>query len=293
MNVQPQPTSRPTPLPLRRGFTLTELLVVIGIVLLFMLLAIPSFRALSGERSVDSARNQLSAMLVRAREEAIGLQDYRGILFYLDPATDRVVGSLVRSVPVDAATNKLNPTAAIWLDLVTDRDSLMLPVGIRLQTIAGNVVFNGTNGTTRTSDGYIGFNTIPGIGNNVKIGGLILFDGNGRLVSRSFGLACLDTQQTPQQTGMGLFLASRTNLYVQPPSSTVSSPMTSAFGLVLFDNAAFTAQGFTDADPSFPGSGAGGYSSGSPSEQDEENWIDANATPVFINRYTGMMFRGE
>ena len=141
-----------------RAFTLAEVLVVMVIMVLLIALVVPAFRALSGQRSVSAARNQVAAMIVRAREEAIGLQDYRGIFFYLDPATDRVVGTLVRAAPVRARTTmpgSVGARVAVWLDQVPDRDSLMLPVGIRLQTINGSVIFSGG---TRASDGYDGFN---------------------------------------------------------------------------------------------------------------------------------------
>ena len=86
------------------GFTLTEILVVIGIIVLFIALAIPAFSAISGTRSIAGAENNLSALLVRAREEAIAQADtadpsYRGVMFYIDPATDTVTGMIVRSTP--------------------------------------------------------------------------------------------------------------------------------------------------------------------------------------------------
>src|SRR5947209_4921771 len=58
----------PAPPPRRRpgfaqGFTLTELLVVIGIIVLIATLAIPAFSVITGNRSVDSAQNQLQAVI--------------------------------------------------------------------------------------------------------------------------------------------------------------------------------------------------------------------------------------
>ncbi|HZL35721.1 MAG TPA: hypothetical protein VFC78_10465, partial [Tepidisphaeraceae bacterium] len=275
-----------------------------GIILLFVLLAVPAIRALSGQRSIAGAQNELSAMIVRAREEAIGLQDYRGIMFYVDPGTDRVVGALVRTVGVRKANyaySSMNHYATVWLDLVPDRDSLMLPVGIRLQTITGNFDQTGTSSggppPPTATDRYIGYNIPPNTPITVPVGGVILFDGNGRLVSKSYGLACYD--EASNITGMGsllgctaptngadIFVIGTGNPLATPP---VAFPMTSCFGVVLFDNSAFTAAGFADTDPSYSGSA---YSLTGP-EGLEEAWIDANATPVFINRYNGTLIKSE
>jgi prepilin-type N-terminal cleavage/methylation domain-containing protein len=80
------------------GFTLTELLIVIGIIVLFVTMALPAFNLISGGKSIAGAENELSAMLGRARMEAIGIQDYRGLAIYRDPATDRYAGAMVTFV---------------------------------------------------------------------------------------------------------------------------------------------------------------------------------------------------
>src|SRR4030095_9400430 len=50
-----------------RGFTLTEMLIVMGVIVLVALIAVPSFRALTGGRSTEAASNTISAALARAR----------------------------------------------------------------------------------------------------------------------------------------------------------------------------------------------------------------------------------
>src|SRR4051812_33729001 len=71
------------------AFTLTEILVVLGVIVLMLAMAIPAFNFIAGGRSVEGATNQISAFLARARADAVGLQEVRGVMFYLDPATDR------------------------------------------------------------------------------------------------------------------------------------------------------------------------------------------------------------
>jgi prepilin-type N-terminal cleavage/methylation domain-containing protein len=79
-----------------RGFTLTELLVVISIIVLLLAIAVPLFNVLRGGRSVDSGQNVVSAMLQRARARAIGIQQRRGVFFFNDQTNDRTAMLMVR-----------------------------------------------------------------------------------------------------------------------------------------------------------------------------------------------------
>jgi prepilin-type N-terminal cleavage/methylation domain-containing protein len=246
----------------RSGFTLTEMLVVIGIIILFVTLAIPAISSITGTRSISAAENQISAVLARAREEAIGIQDYRGVLFYLDPREDRVVAILVRTADSQPASN------LIFLDAVANRDYLMLPQGVRLQTICDD-----------SKNRYFGFNPLsPASTEGVLHGGVILFDGQGRLVSKQYAFSF------PNNGGLAAALKAPTpsQLIVSNGSSFFRSQM----GLVLFDSAAFKAQGFTDGDQGFDPSVTA-------PETSEEAWLDANSTPLLINRFNGTLIRGE
>src|SRR5258706_15510719 len=71
------------------GFTLTELLVVISIIVIVLALAIPLFSILRGGRSVEAGQNVLSAVLQRAKARAIGLQERRGGFFFRDQSSRR------------------------------------------------------------------------------------------------------------------------------------------------------------------------------------------------------------
>jgi prepilin-type N-terminal cleavage/methylation domain-containing protein len=264
----------------RRGFTLTEMLVVIGIIILFITMAIPAISAITGTRSISAAENQISAVLARAREEAIGIQDYRGIFFYLDPREDRVVAALVR--PADIQDLFVNGVKVIALDTVANRDYLMLPQGIRLQTLYDD-----------PTERYLGFNPTPNSTESVRFGGVILFDGQGRLVSKAYGFQYRAPDPTsvggaPVPSGMSALLKV-TGTNFGPANG--NNPLRSQMGLVLFDSATFKSQNFTDGDPALgipdplilnPGN-----------EPTEENWLDANSTPILINRFNGTLIRGE
>lgn len=72
-----------------RGFTLAEMLVIIGIILLVMAIALPAFTVIVSGRSIESARNIVAASIVRARGEAIRRGQPCGVFFYVDPDSGR------------------------------------------------------------------------------------------------------------------------------------------------------------------------------------------------------------
>ncbi len=81
---------------LPRGFTLTELLIVIVLIVILLGIAIPTLSVLTGTRSTESARNQLSAMLGRARGLAISQQADIGMAIYIDPNSGRTDMALIQ-----------------------------------------------------------------------------------------------------------------------------------------------------------------------------------------------------
>lgn len=277
-----------------QGFTLVELLVVIAILVLIVAIAVPTLSALSGGRSVDAAANQVSAALARARTEALGLQEVRGILFVKDPASARVGLILV------GARDPASPA----LDAIPDVDMLLLPSGVELQTIDDAALGAGNQ---RNDDGYIGYNpadTLPNVNTtneSFRLGGVILFDGHGRLISRPYSyifwdgfrdthLSVVTKIQSGSTPNNGIPLA------VTPRTFPAALGIRSQTGFVIFDSAAFTSQFGSgrdaDVDPQL-NSGAGGYLSGQPSEQAEETWIDNNGVPFLVNRYSGAILRAS
>jgi hypothetical protein len=291
----------------RRAFTLTEILIVIGLIVLVISLAVPAFNAMTGGRSIDAATNQLSAVLGRVRMEAIGLQEPRGLMFYRDPSTGRVAARMVR-----VAGSSVGGIQA--LDLVPDRDPFLLPVGVGLQMV-DDAAMSGTGaGTTSADDRYVGYNSKIGTNSfkskpvQLYVGGVILFDQVGRLTSRSYGFSAgrFTPAATPgappvlELSDMGQFLLGEgagvpnksTGGLLRDTKSLTSHR--SNFGFVLYDQEAFRNLFGTDKDPDAdrdPQIEAGGPIT--PAERKEEAWLDANALPVLINRYNGTLIRGE
>ncbi|MDW8261313.1 MAG: prepilin-type N-terminal cleavage/methylation domain-containing protein, partial [Phycisphaerales bacterium] len=78
------------------GFSLTELLIVIALIVLVMALALPAFNFITGTRSVEGAINTVNAVLGQARLEALASQKLTGLWFYIDPVSQRRAMALVQ-----------------------------------------------------------------------------------------------------------------------------------------------------------------------------------------------------
>lgn len=297
---------------LSSGFSLVELLVVIGLVVLIMALALPAFNFITGSRSVDGATNVVSAFVGRARAEALERGKVTGVLFYIDPATERRGMTLVTetNAKYDTAGGEVdNPYVDVYLDLLPDREPILLPTGIDLQVIDnGSRVAGGNALGAPYWDRYLGFNAAVArpsapqtlVGNaRLAYGGVILFDGAGRLVSLRYAFRCSvgTAESTAVLTQLGFLLTGA------DPSSPTSTPDTmpkstatdrtdadrflrSQLGLVLFEQQPFQSRGSSLVDLEIAGAQAG-------DESAEEFWLDENATPLLINRYNGMLVRGQ
>jgi type II secretory pathway pseudopilin PulG len=144
------------------AFTLTELLIVIGLIVLILVLAVPALDFITGSRSIDGAQNQISAMLGRARAEAIGLQEPMGIAFFRDPANDRITMALVEYTDTTA-----DPAETI--DFIEFRDQQVLQPGIGMQLVNDPP-------PGEPDDPYV-------------LAGVIMFDGFGRVVHQQYEVA--------------------------------------------------------------------------------------------------------
>lgn len=282
-------------IPSRRGFTLTELLIVIGIMILVAILAVPAFRAMTGSRSTEAAQNQISAVVARARIEALGLEEPRGVLFYRDLDSQRIGMVMVRP------TNDQPPYE---LDLVPDRDPVLLPDGVGVQFI-DNYTTTGTP-PRRTADGYIGFNTrvTPTAAANETViphGGVILFDKQGRVTSDTYVFRIRGENPPNAATELGRFLYNDPAMAPGMPQlvPTAGALGEASLGFVLYDAEALSnvhGSGRTtakSADTDTQVSGSTGNGPFVEEERTEEEWLDENSVPILVNRYNGTLLRGE
>jgi prepilin-type N-terminal cleavage/methylation domain-containing protein len=267
------------------GFTLIEMLVVMGIIVLAMTLAIPSIRYLTGSKSEQAAQNTVAAILARTRSDAIGLQQPTGILFAIDNATDRVVVMEVQQATLS--------NGVVYLDLVPDRDNLLLPPGIRAWTIKDTFLPSSSFSDPFPGYRYLGFNDSTYAGSStmdkLKLGGVILFDGQGNLLVGQYGFlwVSLTSASTPTQLAQAAFTTPPTSPGLWPVAAGAIY-LRSQVGFALFDRETFQNQ---QRQLSSPPTNLDGNSS--PGEANLDPWLDVNTTPLLVNRYNGTLTRAE
>ena len=89
------------------AFTLVELLIVLAIIGIVTALGIPLFGVLTGAKSVEAGRNLVAATLGQARTVAVNEGKYAGVMFFVDPATERTAMSIV--IVTDPASSMEDP----------------------------------------------------------------------------------------------------------------------------------------------------------------------------------------
>jgi len=174
------------------------------------------------------------------------------------------------------------------LEIVPDTDLIPLPAGVGVQTLS-NCSISGSN---RTSDGYLAV-------------GVIMFDGKGRITSVPYGIPMSSRLATAAGLTDGYPTHSTGGSNYPIGSYNYNGKFTqfgvlSQFGLVVFQRDAWLSQKsslpdalYTDATPQNATSGLPDYTTGTPTQQQEENWLDQNATPLLLDRYTGTLIKGE
>lgn len=269
---------RPAP---TAAFTLTELLIVMAVIVLALTLAIPAIKALTGNKSEQAAQNIVSAFLVRARTEAIGLQQIEGVLFYIDPATNRTTCVQVVQVPPVAVLG--DRADVTYLDVVADHDTLALPPGLRIFTMKDTSAVNFVN------DRYLGFNFYLNSPN--AVGGVILFDPEGRIITRIYGLHLVDVNPVTGARSlsalgrlMGFTSLPATNW---PPNGITGPSIRSQLAFVFVAPDDLKAAGAAARMTYTDGNDASGV------QAQKEKDLDRLTTPIFVNRYNGTLVRAE
>jgi type II secretory pathway pseudopilin PulG len=253
------------------------MLVVIGIIILLIGIAIPAIRALTGNRNSGAAYNELSAVIGQARQDAMALQNYHGVLFYIDPKTDRVYAAFVQPAVLPSGTVT---SAQVVLDTTPNREFMAMPNGVGLETINDSFAYTTTSNQSGLGK-YLGYNPPASNSTNqtIKYGGLILFDGTGQLVTRTCAFACTLLGYSPGST------------VTNTPANLSPSPYPqSCFGFVLFDRDALMNQSGVTTEGDV---GWGDSNASANNESAKDTWLDSNSTPVLINRYNGTLLKGE
>ena len=95
------PRARPE---LRAGFTMIELLIVVGLLLLLAAITVTSVNLSINNDKVRAGARQVQSYLAGARDRAIYSKEPRGVRFLLDPTNRRTVSSMVFIGPTEPWT---------------------------------------------------------------------------------------------------------------------------------------------------------------------------------------------
>ncbi|MCG3138084.1 MAG: hypothetical protein HJJLKODD_01942 [Phycisphaerae bacterium] len=108
---RPAPSALPVPcglFPARRAFTLTEILVVVGVIVALLLIALPALSVWESRKEQDSI-NTASGVLASAQATAITEQQTVGLFFYVDPRTgEQVIWPIEQRVDLQLPNSTAN-----------------------------------------------------------------------------------------------------------------------------------------------------------------------------------------
>jgi len=249
----------------RRAFTLTELLVVIGIIVIMLALAVPLFNIFHGGRSVEAGENIVSSMLQRARARAIWTQERRGVFFFTDQGgSGKTAMVMVRML--DVGPNALELDEA-------NPELEYLPAGVGAAFMQSKVLPKGSTPPTGTAPPT-----------DYKPFGLILFDGLGRTEGLARYQLAIQTGTTALISQYGYNIEGQGNVIGQPnvPGGLGTDPNQPEFTSVavgLFDNTKLGDLGGPPNTTTF--------------QPQQQPWLEQNVLALVVNRYNGTLFRGE
>ena len=270
-----------------RAFTLTEILIVIGIIVLFITLALPAFNLIGGSKSIAGAENEIGALLGEVRSQAVGVQDYRGLAIYRDAVSDRYCGAVVSAVtwsgypsvapfPGYPQYSYVTYNGHNWVAVQAVPGSSTTPSPYAPGTAPAGYwspCDSSPSSTTMDITPDSDVQTFPaGVGvqviNNCAVTGstrqsngylpigIILFNGEGLLKLNNVSIAVNGHLGT-----IGAFAAYslQTNPnqgaipYYNPTATPQGLPLSSSFGLVAYDKQSFDTQNFySSLSPQFP-----------------------------------------
>lgn len=273
-----------------RGFTLIEILVVIGIIVLLLTLAMPAFNFMTGARSEESALNLISSALVNARSEAIGTQQKRGVLICREKESSQYVVWHIEVPQEDWSSSKPYNSG----DTVKYRDGYWRCV----TTHAGNVAPGGppynpwepcVTPVRRLADSErsllpkgVGMFTVGGLTTGTQVDAespfLVLFDADGSVVATKFFIVT-DAALNSVTVGVPNYNSSgfpSTRDYTRFPPALVPAPLPS-FSTSVLAFGAFELEPYLTAFQN--GTGI--------------QWLNDNAEIRLINRYNGTVMKGQ
>jgi len=162
----------------RRGFSLTELLVVMVILMILLVAAAPVFMK-SGQRARQSARELVKGHLQRARSHAIASGKATAVIIPDYTAGGDVGGKMLGLAEVDWVSSPQNPAGSYQISRLLERwESLPGSMVVMSQAVAGHPRTTVLEQALRSPMTYARRNIT---------GAVIVFSPNGQIVSPASG----------------------------------------------------------------------------------------------------------
>ncbi|MFI5381277.1 MAG: Tfp pilus assembly protein FimT/FimU [Tepidisphaerales bacterium] len=306
----------------RNGFTLVEVMMTLVFIAVLMTLGWGVLYKIIDPASKESAQNLISASLNTARNRAMALQKTGGILFFIDPRSNRVsIANVTDTGPQENDGSFITRVQSlgglppeVYLDLA-DTEFTPLPSGVTLQVLNNAVITNGVV----MNDQFIGFNRFQGPSNTLSIplGGAILFDGHGELVCRRWAmrfksdpigsrnladavvspmLQLLFYDKAPDDPyfrNVNLNWCDALQVFFPRNGPNPQVLPLSTMGVAILDLEKFMAATGrmvpSNVDPTTDDQFRQGYTAMSTGERNKEQWIAQNARVMMIGRYSGTL----
>ena len=295
--TRPFATIRSSTLRKAMAFTLIELMVVIGIIVLMMTILVLGTRAMTEGNSIAQANNVVAAYLSNARAVAMQRGGYAGVAFFEDPAykAQTAMRIVVSDPSMQTGTNLIPLRADLNYDIqYLPRD---MNVGV-LDGAAGGVAAFRIPGEGAANDT-----------NRYLQSRVVLFDANGREIVRDGLTSTMRYASLTYVSGNTYYrgdivaevVGSDINCYVCLADSTATDPSTDTTGLIwhkeLLGLFAYTGgEGYGRSSPALVLYDAIAFRSANGDPGDvgfnavtANTWLQQNGKLVTVNAYTGSL----
>ena len=164
-----------------RPFTLVELIMVMGVMILLAAIAIPAYSSLFSGRKTTLAANQMNGAIMEARAHAVSAKVYTALIFVKDSNAKGYTRFRMAEVYHNPDTEN---TSYVWRRWVPGSSFVLLPENTMVPDTSSDL---GT--TSGGTEGKVGSGSLTkvtnlnnsGIGSNVSNAPAIIFKPNGQL----------------------------------------------------------------------------------------------------------------
>ncbi len=164
-----------------RPFTLVELIMVMGVMILLAAVAIPAYSSLFSGRKTTLAANQMNGAIMEGRAHAVSAKAYTALIFVKDSSSKGFTRFRMAEVYHNPDTDN---TSYLWRRWVPGSSFVLLPENTMVPDTSSDL---GT--TSGGTEGKVGSGSLTkvtnlnnsGIGNNVSSAPAIIFKPNGQL----------------------------------------------------------------------------------------------------------------